>query len=80
MDDECLLLHWFGAHGDQGRDAALLACGAIGCYAVYTVTNAARHGGTYSPTEATNALRQAAKEAVIGHAKATRTLASRWSR
>ena len=76
---EWLLPLWLGVSRGQ-EDDDMLACGAIGAFAVYTVTNAAGFGTYHSTAEAKHALRQAAKEAVIGHAKASRILSTRWVR
>jgi hypothetical protein len=80
LQDDWLLPFWLGTHNSQGNDADLLACGAIGAFAVYSVTNVARHGGSFSHAEAKHALGQAAKEATLGHGKALRILSSRWIR
>jgi len=77
---EWLLPFWLGVHSSQGYDEELLACGAIGAFAVYMVTNKARHGGFLSTAEAKQALHQAAKEAVLGHRKAVKILSTRWVR
>ena len=51
---------------------------AIGVFAVYTVTNQARHEGRFDQEEALNALGQACKEAVIGHQKSIKILRGVW--
>ena len=72
-----LLPYWLGVQCQQGADEDLLACGALGAFSVYAVTNNARHGGSFSPEEALHALRQAAKEASLGHRRAMRVLSTR---
>ena len=59
-------------------DARTLA--AVGAYAAYSVTNMARHGGLLCSAEARRALEQASREAVLGHARATKVLRSVWAR
>ena len=49
---------------------ARLACGAIGAYAAYRATNAARHVGGFAVEDGERALQQAIREAISGDAGA----------
>ena len=66
LDQEDLLQGWLGLRGQQSMDDVQLCRGALGCYAAYRITNAARHGGGFPPEEAHRAFRQALVEATTG--------------
>ena len=67
-----LLPGWCGAEPEMQEERLVLM--AIGVFAVYTVTNEARHEGRFAQEQALNALGQACKEAVIGHQKSMQVL------
>ncbi|CAK0888681.1 unnamed protein product [Prorocentrum cordatum] len=66
MESECLLPWWLGVHIQQARDDDKLALAALGVYAVYRATNAARQVGGLCSAAAGRALQQALREAVSG--------------
>lgn len=78
IQDDFLLPMWLGT-ADAARHPELHTRGAIGAYAAYTVTNAARHGLPFEGDSAARALQQAAREAAIGHTFAERVLSSVWT-
>ena len=77
ITDEWLFPWWLGVHDNQCSDR-LLALGAIGAYATYRATNAARHQGGFSSADGERALQQSIREAVGGHARAERVVADVW--
>ena len=67
-----MLPHWLGLYAEQA-DSALVR-GALGAYAAYRTTNAARHMGGLGRDDAKRAFRQAILEGTAGHAKAKKLL------
>ena len=76
--DDWLLPRWLGTHDAQVSDDQLLL-GALGAYAAYRTTNAARAEGALSEQEAFRALQQSLREAVGGHLAAERCLRELWA-
>ena len=66
LHEEYLLPLWLGVDQRQSEDG-MLAVGALGAYAAYRTTNAARAQGGLSQEEAKRAFRQAAFEGMAGH-------------
>ena len=73
LQEPRLLTHWLCVQDSQGQDAVLVR-GALGAYAAYCATNAARHMGGMSRDEAMRAFRQALSEVLSGGSAASRIL------
>ena len=71
---EWLLPRWLGVHDLQLQEKTLVR-GALGTYAVYRASNAARARGGV-PAEV---VQQALREAAAGHRGAERMLAEVWA-
>ena len=68
-----LFPQWIGVHDDCKSDGGLV-CGAVGAYASYRTTNAARHAGGMSAEAAKRAFHQAITEAVAGAPRTAKLL------
>ena len=79
MESEHLLPRWLGVHIQQARDDDKLALAALGVYAVYRATNAARQVGGLCSAAAERALQQALREGMNGHAPAEKLLHRVWA-
>jgi len=75
--EEYLLPEWIGVSA-RSVDDRHLSLAAIGAYATYRATNAARAAGGFTWEEAREALKQACVEAVTGHGKTTKLLDNLW--
>ena len=76
--EDWLLPGWLGTQA-TAIDPVTRTLWAVGAYAVYRTTNAARQRGHLSHGQAVAALKQAAKEGVLGHTKACLALDSVWA-